>query len=276
MSDLGLLLDRRQFLCVAGTVISAPLSVLEGIVIAQSKQVTFEQALNDADNSNSLRQKYLDQLFRNLPSPYVERVIYSHASSQQNKSSGNSGQTSTIFAEVSRGGFGVKGQCEITIYKESFEPDFIDLNGKKIQIMPTEKFIVSTLMHEYRHTEDYEKGINFGDGVIIDNLNFDEINPKLLEFVTDGRAFADEISYTWWLNKITSNGDTLYHPAYIYNLDFFDRFMKNKRSEIKVDELNSFDKRLYNLQMIKVKPILKDVERVFSDIGRRNGQIFCQ
>ena len=81
MPNLETQLTRREILEGIAAVMPSVPAIIN--TFSQDRIVTYQEALNDKENRDGLRQKYLEQLVRNSPyGQYIDRVIYDNDFSQ--------------------------------------------------------------------------------------------------------------------------------------------------------------------------------------------------
>ena len=151
--------------------------------------------------------------------------------------------------------FGKGVKPDIFVFGGIFEKLFIETPQKVIEI-PIEERVRATLQHEYTHAEDNYKGINLGEGLVIDNSNHFDIHPRVKKFVIESRGYSRAVEFSrqfgrdhpvYWfeLGQLVSN------MAGIYNKDIRDR------------KFTPYETRLIEFQKKKVDDINQETKRIF-------------
>lgn len=137
--------------------------------------------------------KTIANKLRNLPSDRVELENYIRDRNRKllNKLIyWNMGIYSNEFSK------GMKSKLHV--FGDTFK-DFefpINIASEPIVFPITEELIRARLQHEYVHAQDNFYGINFGNSLEINNSNYFKINPDVIEFVKETRAYIWQVEYS--------------------------------------------------------------------------------
>jgi len=164
--------------------------------------------------------------------------------------------------------FGQGKKTKVLVFKLPFEPYKIaELHEidytigseeiKPILIHPTEESVREVLHHEYTHAEDFYKGIVMTNGLRIGPDNYNSINPKVMNFVVEIRAYIGGIHYTEQFGRD--------HPAFIEACHMCKGQLKKYQTVLNQITLNTFERQLVQQQVKEIQKVMPLIE-----IGQRN------
>ena len=306
MFDLGTGLTRREFWKVVGvTGLASAINNHSGLgVISRA------------------RQKILDDIVRNEPSPYVGRVIYDHTGSltrevshENLKKDVNDPQyleflvrqlsndpdvkenirkyfkndselrawlldsqlkdknPITVYGAQTisnESGFGRGAKSDIYFYPSNFEQHFFRCISGRIIIdtvgeieVPTKEKIRTSLRHEYSHAKAFYKGINLGNGLVIDNSNHLKIDPRVKWYVSEIESYLSGVEFA---RQFGSD-----HPVYWYAVrtalltadKYYERYiLPHIGKEKDKEKFTPYELRLVQFQLHKIIELLPESRHI--------------
>ena len=150
--------------------------------------------------------------------------------------------------------FGKGAPSHIYLFKSAFEDRVRELDGKPFIMLGEEKIKV-VYIHERFHAQQYSEGLDFGDGLVIDNANYSSINPMVRDFLIESSAYMDTFDFFR-----QSRGDELALIYSAYEIDWV--FDNCERLVPYIDTFTQYEKRLLKAQVIRLDKIIPEIRGV--------------
>ena len=148
--------------------------------------------------------------------------------------------------------FGKGVKPDIFVFGNALEKLHIETPHGMVEI-PTEKRVRALLQHEYIHAEDIYKGINLGNGLVIDSSNHVDINPRVKKFVMESRAYLRAVEFSRQLG--------ISHPVYWYTLRrLLDTMTEIYNEDIKDRKFTPYETRMIEFQKNKVDAVSQEAK----------------
>ena len=231
------------------------------------------------------RQQHIDRFVQENPSPYISQVVYdsdkslvislieSFVARQQkeqaaklsqnglkHKVSGRYGNSNRFIRETHPiastlqyfNDFARGLKSDIFIFPEAYKKES-KFMGSEVPKISQDGKLRLVLCHEYSHTEDNYRGMDLGNGLIIDRLNWDVIHPSVANFIGETRAYLNQLEFSRQFGKDSQ--------VYQYSLLCLRAFLLSN-AHITAMSFNPYERRFLDYQksrIIEVCPEFKSL-----------------
>ena len=148
---------------------------------------------------------------------------------------------------------GRKPFTEIYISKRVFEMHELGRWQRGTYLEPSEEIIKAILEHESVHAADICNGINLGNGLYIKSANALTLNPRVLNFVMESRAYLHEIQYA---------KTHLGSKAHLFVLSVFLNYFYYSSAVVVDPNLKPYERAMIDLQMAGIEKVQPEIDRL--------------
>ena len=156
--------------------------------------------------------------------------------------------------------FGKGIKHDVYVFRSTLDRLSLAISQGDIEI-PVENRLITTLEHEYTHAEDIFKGIDLGNGMVINGSNYFDIHPMVTRFVLEERAYRKAMELAKQQFGETSG-------VYWHELLRFILNNNRTRGNLEGLTLSDYDRELVRLQMGKSDELSPEIKRFEEKFGR--------
>lgn len=291
---------------MGGNILTRRELLRNSVAVGGALSIPVLSGCGDERKITTQRQKILDDLVRDEPSPYARRIIYDHDGSLKSQAEYNqfrrilddpqyldyiikytdadnkkfgltredynifhnlpnflrrplfnflnreTGKKQDGFTDFYHPDFGNGVQSDVYISGQAFERIYFGTKNGDIEIPEREK-IRTILRHEHIHAENYFKGINLGNGLIINAANHFNIDPRVIRYVMEMEAHLGDVEFS---KQQFGEGSSVYWYNALgllsNSIQYYDTLIKNRK-------FTPYEQMLIDTQLSKVDRVSPDL-----------------